>query len=91
MCIRDRYQAGETLRSAYREARKRFFPADGRFPPEEFFIYPQYNTWIELMYDQNQEDVLRYAQGILDSGLPAGILMIDDGWAEDYGLSLIHI
>ncbi|MCI9414939.1 MAG: glycoside hydrolase [Clostridiales bacterium] len=84
------YQAGETLRSAYREARKRFFPADGRFPPEEFFIYPQYNTWIELMYDQNQEDVLRYAQGILDSGLPAGILMIDDGWAEDYGCWKFH-
>lgn len=53
-------------------------------PPEDFFRIPQYNTWIELMYDQNQRDVLAYAQGILDSGLPAGILMIDDGWAEDY-------
>ncbi|MCI8554150.1 MAG: glycoside hydrolase [Clostridiales bacterium] len=84
------YQAGETLRSAFLEARRRFFPSDGRIPPEEFFRKPQYNTWIELMYNQNQADVLRYARSILENGLPAGILMIDDGWAEDYGRWRFH-
>lgn len=73
------------LRQAYGEACRRHFAPAGQMPPEDFFRIPQYNTWIELMYDQNQRDVLAYAQGILDSGLPAGILMIDDGWAEDYG------
>ena len=75
----------ENLRQAYGEACRRHFAPAGQMPPEDFFRIPQYNTWIELMYDQNQRDVLAYAQGILDSGLPAGILMIDDGWAEDYG------
>ena len=75
----------ENLRQAYGEACRRHFAPAGQMPPEDFFRIPQYNTWIELMYDQNQRDVLAYAQGILDSDLPAGILMIDDGWAEDYG------
>lgn len=74
-----------SLRGAFQDASRRYFPPKGQLPPEDFFRVPQYNTWIELMYDQNQRDVLAYAQGILDSGLPAGILMIDDGWAEDYG------
>ncbi|MCG8514154.1 MAG: hypothetical protein MI740_08435, partial [Halanaerobiales bacterium] len=44
-----------------------------------------YNTWIELMYDQNQEDILKYAHDIIDNGFPPGVLMIDDNWQEDYG------
>ena len=37
------------------------------------------------MYEQNQEGVLKYAEGILKNGLPPGIIMIDDTWQEDYG------
>lgn len=74
-----------TLASAFREASRRFFPADGELPPEEFFEVPQYNTWIELMYDQNQQGIIEYAEGILANGLPAGIIMIDDTWQYDYG------
>lgn len=73
------------LAGAFRAASERFFPADGTLPPAEFYRMPQYNTWIELMYDQNQEGVLQYARGILDHGLPPGILMIDDTWQADYG------
>ena len=54
-------------------------------PPELFFSKPQYNTWIELIYNQNQEDILKYARSIIDNGLPTGILMIDDNWQKDYG------
>lgn len=75
----------KSLKGAFQNAQKEHFPANGVTPPEEFFKQPQYNTWIELIYDQNQIDVLKYAQGILDNGFPPGILMIDDGWSEFYG------
>ena len=57
----------------------------GILPPELFFSKPQYNTWIELIYNQNQEDILKYARSIIDNGFPTGILMIDDNWQKDYG------
>ena len=46
---------------------------------------PQYNTWIELMYDQNQRDIMRYARKAVENGFPQGIFMIDDNWQNDYG------
>ena len=81
---------GQTLRDAYRYASKSFFPSDGKLPDRALFAAPQYNTWIELMYDQNQRDVLKYAHAILDNGLPPGVLMIDDNWQEDYGKWNFH-
>ena len=83
-------KAGSTLSEAFRAASEAFFPADGTVPPDEFYQVPQYNTWIELMYDQNQEGVLNYARGILEHGLPPGIIMIDDTWQEDYGKWEFH-
>ncbi|MDR0711413.1 MAG: glycoside hydrolase family 31 protein [Prevotellaceae bacterium] len=77
--------AGATLREAYVDACKKHFPPSGQLPDSLFFLQPQYNTWIELMYNQNQEDILRYAQGIADNGFPAGVLMIDDNWQKYYG------
>ena len=83
-------QAGQNLRDAYRHAAKSFFPTDGKLPDRALFATPQYNTWIELMYDQNQRDVLKYAHAIVDNGLPPGVLMIDDNWQEDYGKWTFH-
>lgn len=74
-----------TLRGAYLEAMRQYFPASNLMPDSLFFVRPQYNTWIELMYNQNQEDILRYAHAIIDNGLPAGVLMIDDNWQRYYG------
>lgn len=82
--------AGSTLADAYRYGAHKYFPSDGKLPPSEFFERPQYNTWIELQYNQNQEDVLEYARGIIRHGLPAGIIMIDDTWQEDYGKWVFH-
>lgn len=79
-------KAGNNLRDAYNHAVKNFFPPDGRIPEAKLFTHPQYNTWIELMYDQNEEDILKYAQAIIDNGYPPGVLMIDDNWQEDYGV-----
>lgn len=77
-------EAGTTLREAFLSAAAAHFPAGGT-PPEAFFSAPQYNTWMELTYDQTQASILRYASGILDSGLQPGVLMIDDGWMQYYG------
>ncbi len=77
--------AGTNLRDAYNYAVAHFFPPNGKIPEKLLFTKPQYNTWIELTYDQNEEDILKYAQAIIDNGYPPGVLMIDDNWQEGYG------
>ncbi|MAI20182.1 MAG: glycoside hydrolase [Kiritimatiellaceae bacterium] len=81
----DAGKEGTNLRDAFEYVSKTYFPSDGNIPDELLFTHPQYNTWIELMYDQNEEDILAYAQAIIDQGYPPGVLMIDDNWQEDYG------
>jgi len=76
---------GVSLKDAFMYASKKFFPPSGKIPDTLLFINPQYNTWIELQYNQNEKDILKYAQSILDNGFPAGVLMIDDNWQEAYG------
>lgn len=76
---------GQTLKDAYLGASKRYFPPMGKLPDSLLFKSPQYNTWIELIYNQNQKDILKYAHDIIDNGFPAGVLMIDDNWAPYYG------
>lgn len=78
-------QVGKTLRDAYLNASNKHFPANGLLPDELFFTMPQYNTWIELTYNQNQKDILNYAQSIIDNDFPKGVLMIDDNWQKYYG------
>ena len=78
-------KAGNTLRQAYLSAMEKHFKPSGDIPPELFFSKPQYNTWIELIYNQNQEDILNYARNIIKNGMPVGILMIDDNWQKYYG------
>ena len=77
--------SGKTLRDAFRAAAARHFPSAGKTPDLLFFSAPQYNTWIELTYHQNERDILAYAQSMLDNGLPPGVLMIDDTWQAGYG------
>ncbi|NME71115.1 glycoside hydrolase family 31 protein [Flammeovirga aprica] len=79
-------KSGETLKSVYEFVSKKYFPSNGEIPAEIMFTHPQYNTWIELMYEQTEEDILKYAQSIIDNGYPPGVLMIDDNWQEDYGV-----
>ena len=78
-------KAGASLPEAYRHAMRKWFPASGRMPDPLFFSAPQINTWIELTYHQNEKDILKYAQSMLDNGVPAGVLMIDDTWQAGYG------
>ncbi len=78
--------AGTTLRDAFRETSRRFFPPSGAMPADVMFAVPQYNTWIELVYDQREERILKYAHDLVAAGYPPGVLMIDDNWQEDYGV-----
>ena len=75
----------ENLRGAFLAASKAHFPADGQLPPEEFFSKPQYNTWIELIYNQNQHDIIEYCRHIVKNNMPKGVIMIDDLWSNYYG------
>lgn len=76
---------GSTLKEAYLGVSHDKFPPTGEMPHESLFLQPQYNTWIELLYDQNQQDILAYAQAIIDNDFPPGIIMIDDNWQRSYG------
>lgn len=77
--------AGANLATAYRYASAHFFPTSGRWPDSLLVTAPQYNLWIELQYNSNQQDVLDYAEKVLQNGLPPGVLMIDDNWSNYYG------
>ena len=79
-------KAGTTLRDAFRFVSKNFLTPSGKTPDLLFVAAPQWNTWIELGLHQNQKDVLAYAHKIVDSGFPAGVMMIDDTWQRDYGV-----
>jgi alpha-glucosidase (family GH31 glycosyl hydrolase) len=76
---------GETLKEAFLYASKTFFPPSGKIPDPLLFTSPQYNTWIELQYEQNEKDILKYAEDIFKNGFPSGVIMIDDNWQDRYG------
>ncbi len=77
--------SGSNLREAYMAAMKKHFPPSGDLPDSLFFSVPQYNTWIELMYNQNQKDILKYADNIIEHEFPVGVFMVDDNWQKYYG------
>jgi alpha-glucosidase (family GH31 glycosyl hydrolase) len=83
-------KVGDSLRDAYRHVSRAYFPSTGELPDEMLFTKPQYNTWIELIYDQREDRIRQYADDILANGFPAGVLMIDDNWQEDYGVWEFH-
>jgi len=83
-------KSGTTLAEVRRFVSKKYFPSGGLLPDSMLFAAPQYNTWIELNYHQSQESVLKYANAIISNGLPAGVIMLDDTWQEDYGLWDFH-
>jgi len=78
-------EQGKSLKEAFHEASVNHFPPSGKIPDPLLFTSPQYNTWIELQYNQNEEDILKYAESIVENGFPTGVLMIDDNWQTDYG------
>ncbi len=76
---------GASLRDAYLGAMNKYFKPVGNKLPKEFFKVPQYNTWMQMTYNQTQDGVMDYAKSIIKNGFNPGILIIDEGWQEDYG------
>ncbi len=83
-------KAGSSLREAHKFVSEQYFQFGGHLPDTLLFSSPQYNTWIELNFNQNQEDIIKYAEAVIENGLPSGVLMIDDTWQEDYGVWDFH-
>ncbi len=80
------YTAEEkTLKGGYLFAVEHFMKPDGKHPNPMMFKIPQYCTWIQFEHNQTQENILSYAHSILDNGMPAGELIIDDGWQTQFG------
>lgn len=75
----------KNIKEAYYKCAKKNFINEAKYPCLEMFKIPQYNTWIEMNYHVSEEKILNYAKSIIDNGFRPGILMIDDGWQEDYG------
>ena len=77
--------AGENLRDAYNYAATKLYTYEKRDLSPIYFTAPQYNTWVQMGYMQNQQGVLDYAEGLIKNGYKPGILMIDEGWQKGYG------
>ncbi len=80
----------ENLREVFRYVSAKYFPPTAKHPDSLLFTSPQYNTWIEMMYEPSEDKVIQYAQSILENKMPPGVLMIDDNWQEDYGVWRFH-
>lgn len=76
----------ENLKGAYLAVMRKYFPFNGKMPDKAFFTSPQYNTWIELGVEQCEDSIIKYAEDIIANGFTPGVLMIDGGWQEDYGV-----
>lgn len=77
--------AGSTLKDAYDYVVKTYYPPDGKVPPKEFFVKPQFNTWMALNWNQTEKGIRAYAKNIIDSGYPCGVFMIDSEWTKYIG------
>ena len=55
--------AGRNLAEAYRYGSRTWFPPTGEEPELLYFSAPQYNTWIELTYHQNEKDATGMRRG----------------------------
>ncbi|GAB6992641.1 glycoside hydrolase family 31 protein [Paenibacillus pini] len=80
----------DTLRGAYLGAMKQHFPFEQITLSSTLWDKPIFNSWIELTFNQNEKDLLQYAENIVQNGFEPGAFMIDDGWSESYGDWTFH-
>lgn len=79
-----------TLKETFAKASSNHFPPSKQSPDKSFFAHPQFNTWMEMTHQPSQEKVLKFAKDIVSNGFSPGILMIDDGWQENFGVWNFH-
>ncbi len=75
----------QTLSNAYLHAADRFFKRSKHKLPQESMLSPQYCTWVDMLRQVNERGVIEYAESIIQNEMPAGYLIIDEGWANGYG------
>lgn len=75
----------ESFCAAYIYLKDSYFPFGGKAPLESLFTKPQYCTWMALGENLTQETVLGFAESIIQAGMPAGELILDDGWTDYIG------
>jgi myogenesis-regulating glycosidase len=56
-----------------------------RTPDVSLFKHPIWTTWARYKTRVSQDKVLKYAQEIVDRGLPRSVMEIDDRWQVAYG------
>lgn len=78
--------AGTTLKEASLAATGKHYPPTGTMPDKRAFLGPQYCSWVVLLWNQNQEGLLKYARGIIEKGFQPGLFIIDDTWQKNYGV-----
>ena len=77
--------AGRTLREAYLVCCHRNFPPEGDNPSPELTTAPIYDPYLELGFEATGEQLSEYADRILQSGYPAGTLVVPAGWQSSIG------
>ena len=73
-------KAGRTLREAYLVCAHKNFRPGGTTPDPSLFSMPVYDTSYELRHAMGDNEVVAYAEKLLEEGFPAGIIVIGDGW-----------
>jgi len=54
-------------------------------PPADVFRAPIWTTWAKMKTNVSQEKVLNFAREIVDNGMSASVIEIDDKWQSGYG------
>lgn len=81
----DLNEEGNCLKDAVINARKNHYFYGYSISDRVLKNNIQYCTWMYLQKNQNQEGILEYSESIVGNGLPAGLLIIDDGWQKSFG------
>lgn len=74
-------KGGRTLREAYLTGRHKYMPpGDKSSIPASLFSAPVYDMSMNGMELQGQDNIIRCADALLKAGMPAGTILIADGW-----------
>ncbi|MDR0510063.1 MAG: hypothetical protein LBH06_03095 [Rikenellaceae bacterium] len=76
------FNAGRTLREAYRVACFRYFQPNNIAPAAEFLTSPLYDTNVEFGSFPTQEAILNFAERLVKEGFPKGIILVGEGWSH---------
>lgn len=62
-----------------------YFFNSNRMFDTEYIVKPQYCTWVETLKNVTADKLMQYAESTRNNGLSGKLLIIDDGWSNDYG------